>query len=222
MLPLREKYDKIMLVMNYNSLEVNLKEFFNKYSFAMVKLFVYQCVIGIFGNVLALTFAKSAPLKIVVSIFSLLFYSFLCYMLVWEIGSKDNPAIEAKRMKYKPLSGLYMALGAAIPNLIIATIHAVSLPFANSNKLLSGICAISRIILLFIEGMFTGILSAIKLDGMALNNFWWTYFIISAPAVIVATLAYILGSKNIHFTKVLLPVTPEDMEIRRERKINKK
>ena len=188
----------------------------------MVKLFVYQCVIGLFGNVLALTFAKSVPLKIIVSVFSILFYSFLSYMLVWEIGSKDNPAIEGKRMKFNPLSGLYMAFGAAIPNLIIATIHAICLPFAGSDKLLSGICAISRIVLLFIEGMFTGILSAIKLNGMALNNFWWAYFIISVPAVIVATVAYILGCKNIHFTKVLLPVTPEEMEITREKKMRKK
>jgi hypothetical protein len=37
----------------------------------------------------------------------------------------------------------------------------------------------------------------------------------------VAALAYILGTKNLHFTKILLPVTPEEQEIKREKKLKK-
>ena len=199
-----------------------MKDFFSKYSFGMVKLFVNQCVIGLFGNVLALTFVKSTLLTVIISILSMIFYFFLNYMLVWEFGSRDNPAIEAGRMKYRPLTGLYMAIGAAIPNLIIATIHALCSPFAMSDKLLSGICAISRIVMLFIEGMYTGVMSAIKIGDIPLNNFWWAYFVITVPAMLVAAVAYILGSKNIHFTKVLLPMTPEELEIKREKKMKKK
>lgn len=198
-----------------------MKAFFNKYSFAMVKMFVNQCVIGLFGNVLALAFVKSTALTIVISILSMIFYFFLNYMLIWEVGSKDSIQIDAGRMKYRPLTGFYIALGAAIPNLLIATVHALCLPFAMSNKLLSGICAISRIIMLFIEGMYTGIMSAVKIGEAALNNFWWVYFIITIPAMIASAAAYLMGRKNIHFTKVLLPMTPEELEIKREKKKNK-
>ena len=201
-----------------------MKAFFNKYSFSMVKMFINQCVIGLFGNILALftSSIKSTPITIAIGLFAILFYFFLIYMLIWEIGSKDSIPIEAGRMKYNPLTGLYIAIGAAIPNLVFATAHAVCFPFANSNELLSGICAISRIVMLFVEGMYTGIMSVISIGGAPLNNFWWAYFIITLPVIPVAAVAYVLGKKNIHFTKLLLPLTPEELEIKREKKMKNK
>ena len=201
-----------------------MKAFFDKYSFAMVKMFVNQCVVGLFGNVLALftSSIKSTPVTIAIGAFAILFYFFLIYMLIWEIGSKDSISIDAGRTKYLPLTGLYIAIGAAIPNLVLATAHAICFPFANTNQLLSGICAVSRIVMLFVEGMYTGIMSVIKIGGVPLNNIWWAYFIITVPIMIVSTVAYILGRKNVHFTKILLPMTPEELEIKREKKMNKK
>lgn len=201
-----------------------MKSFFNKYSFIMVKMFVHQCVIGLFGNVLALFTASvnSTPLTIAIGLFSILFYFFLIYMLIWEVGSKDSTTINSGRTRYLPTTGMFIALGAAIPNLFLALLHSVCLPFANSSEILSGFCGISRIVMLFIEGMFTGIMSVIKIGGVAINNYWWTYFIIALPVIPVAATAYILGVKNIHFTKVLLPMTPEEQEIKREKKKNKK
>ena len=201
-----------------------MKKFFDKYSFGMVKMFVNQCVIGLFGNVLALctAFIDSTPLTIGISIFSMLFYFFLIYMVAWEFGSKDMPAIEANRMKYVPLTGLFMALGANIPNFLLATIHAACLPFAQTNELLSGICGISRVIALFIDGMYTGIMSVIMIGENAMNTQWWAYYVIIIPSLIVSAVAYVLGSKDIHFTKLLLPLTPEEMEIKREKKMKKK
>ena len=201
-----------------------MKAFFNKYSFAMVKMFVNQCVVGLFGNVLALftSSIKSTPVTIAIGAFSILFYFFLIYMLIWEVGSKDSISIDGGRMKYNPLTGLYIALGAAIPNLILAAAHAICFPFANTNEILSGICAISRIVMLFVSGMYTGIMSVIKIGGVPLNNVWWAYFVITAPIMIVSAVAYVLGRKNIHFTKVLLPMTPEELEIKREKKMKKK
>ena len=201
-----------------------MKNFFKKYSFGMVKLFVTQCVIGLFGNVLALFSAsiKSTPVTIAISIFSMLFYFFLIYITVWEIGSKDIPAIEGGRLKRSDLTGFYIALGANIPNFAIAVIHVICLPFANTNELLSGICGISRIVSLFINGMYTGILSVIKIGGDAINTQWWAYFIITIPSLIVATAAYSTGCRDIHFTKLLVPLTPEEMEIKREAKNKRK
>lgn len=201
-----------------------MKTFYSKYSFAMVKMFINQCVIGLFGNVLALftSSIKSVPVTIAIGAFAILFYFFLVYTMIWEIGSKDSIPIDAGRTKYNPLTGLWIAIGAALPNLILATVHALSFPFAQSSKLLSGVCAISRIVMLFINGMYTGIMSVIKIGTVPLNNLWWAYFVIALPIMVVAATAYILGRKNIHFTKVMLPVTPEELEIKREKKMNKK
>ena len=200
-----------------------MKSFFNKYSYIMVKMFIHQCVIGLFGNILALFSAsvKSTPVTIAVGIFGILFYFFLIYMLIWDIGSRDRNSIDSGRSEYLPFAGLFIAIGAAIPNLFLALLHAICFPFAASNEFLSGVCAISRIVMLFINGMYTGLMSAIKIGGVAINNFWWTYFIISLPIMAVAALAYVLGTKNLHFTKILLPITPEEQEIKREKKIKK-
>jgi 7-cyano-7-deazaguanine synthase len=65
--------------------------------------------------------------------------------------------------------------------------------------------------------MYTSILSAIKVGDVELNDKWWMFFILPIPAIITATVAYMLGSKEIHFTKLLLPVTPEELEIKREK-----
>ncbi len=201
-----------------------MKNILKKHSFGMVKLFVTQCVIGLFGNILALFSAsvQSTPVTVAVGIFSMLFYFFLIYITVWEFGSKDIPAIEAGRMKRSDLTGLYIALGANIPNFALALIHAVCLPFANSNELISGICGIARVATLFIHGMYTALMSVIKIGDAAINTQWWAYFVIIIPSIIVSTLAYSAGSRDIHFTKLLLPLTPEEMELRRERKNKKK
>ena len=201
-----------------------MKTIFKKYSFGMVKLFITQCVLGLFGFVLALTALQANSLSVTIGIIALSigFYLFLIYVTTWGFGSKDMPAIEAGRMKRSVSTGLIIGIGANIPNLLLAIIHSATLPFAQSNRVLSAICGITRIIYLFINGMYTSILSAIKVGDVELNDKWWMFFILPIPAIITATVAYMLGSKEIHFTKLLLPVTPEELEIKREKKMNKK
>ena len=71
-----------------------MKTFFKKYSFGMVKLFITQCVLGLFGFVLALTALQADSLAVTVGIIALSigFYLFLIYVTTWGFGSKDMPA----------------------------------------------------------------------------------------------------------------------------------
>jgi hypothetical protein len=55
-----------------------------------------------------------------------------------------------------------------------------------------------------------------------LNKAWWVYFVIIIPALLVSTVSYYFGTKNIHFTPLLNPVNPEKEEIKRMNKLNKK
>ncbi len=203
-----------------------LKNFFKKYSYLMVKLFITQCVIGLFGNVLALAGVKaeSGALTIAISVFSIVFYLFLIYLPVWEVGNKDKSAIDGERIKFSPLTGLYIGLGANIPNYLLAIIQFSLLPLAKTTEgVFSAISGISNIIFMFINGTYTGILSeGAFAEGFALHDYWFMYFLISVPSLIVTTIAYVLGVKEIYLSKAMVPVNPEELEIKRDKKNNQK
>ena len=67
------------------------------------------------------------------------------------------------------------------------------------------------------QGMYSGIL-AIDVGGAPLNTYFFVYFLIPLPAILICTLSYFFGIKNYHFTKLLISETPDEAEIRREKK----
>ena len=204
---------------------ITLKQFFSKYSYRMVKLFVTQCVISLFGNVLAFASlnTESNTLMILSGALSIAFYLFLVYMSAWEAGSQDKPAIDGGRQKFSATTGLYIGIGANIPNFVLAIIYIALLPFSTHVEgVVSTICGLSKIIFMFINGMYTGILSeGVFAEGLALNSFPVMFFVIALPAIICTILAYIAGTKDFHLTRVLLPLNAEEQEIKRDQKREK-
>lgn len=178
-----------------------MRGFFSRYSYNIVKMFVNQFAISIFGAVLAMATAASGNnvLTLVVSIFAILFYLFLLYTLTWEVGAKDKIAVDAGKKQYKPLTGLYMALIANIPNFVIAIVYAIAYPAMSNAQWVGNIGAIARVASIIIEGMFLGTTSVINVGGNALSTHWWTYFLITVPAIVVSWIAYFLGHKNFGF-----------------------
>ena len=73
-----------------------MKAFFSKYSYSIVKMFVNQFAISIFGSVLAMATASAGNdlLTLIVSCFAIVFYLFLIYTMVWEIGAKDKISVD--------------------------------------------------------------------------------------------------------------------------------
>ena len=203
----------------YNFSEENtVREFMQKHSYSAVRLFVNQIAISIFGLVLAIACGKveNETLKIVASVGAILFYLFLLYAAMWEVGSNDKFGIENGKIKSLPLTGLYIALIANTLNIILAVIITIS-SFAPDGGTLHAVGAISSVIALFIEGMYTGLLS-VDLNGIPLNDYWLSYFIIIIPSLAVSALAYWFGVKGYHFSRILIPENPEDAEIKREKK----
>ena len=91
-----------------------MRKFFHDYSYNIVKMFVNQFAISIFG--VSLTFATTSAhgesqgfdtLTVVVSILSVLFYLFLIYTLAWEIGAKDKISVDAGKKPYRPHLGIW-------------------------------------------------------------------------------------------------------------------
>lgn len=193
-----------------------MKAFFSRYSYTIVKMFLYQFAISLFGSTLAMatTSSGNSTLTIVVSICAAAFYLFLLYVMVWEIGAQDKISVDVGKKEYKPFTGLILSLIANIPNFIIAILFAVGYPsMAAGGEWGSNICAVMKLLLFILEGMYLGIVTAIKMDvaGVVqqLNNLWWPYFLMPLPAIITCSVAYFLGHKNIHFTSVVLYQEPK-------------
>ena len=182
-----------------------MKEFFKKYSYTAVKLFLNQIAIALFGVGLAFATARAEKntLLIITSIFSVAFYLFLQYAVMWEVGAKDGISAEARKEKRGLWRGFVIALVANSVNLIIA-FFSMFRDLAVAGSGLSRMGAGFRFVALMIEGMYQGIL-ATPFRGLYLRDFAWVYFAIIAPAVIVSGVAYILGSYNLHATNILIP-----------------
>ena len=193
--------------------------FFKKYSYTVVKLIVNQFAISILGNVLAIAcgMAKNYTLMLVTSIFAVLFYVFLNYSALWEIGYKEIPSIATGRLARRPLAGLYMSLLAAIPNVLLAVLVTLG-NLLSDIKFFSTLGGITAMVAIWLEGMYTGILSFIKIDGHAANSYWISYFIIIIPGLIAGWLGYYFGIRNFHLTRILIAETPEEAEKKRVEK----
>ena len=182
-----------------------MKEFFKKYSYTMVKLFVNQFAIALFGVGLAFVsgYSESNTMKIVTGIGSIVFYLFLLYAHMWEIGAKDGISAVARETSRGLWRGFAIGLGANSINLLLA-LFILPGAFAPLGSTLDGMSAAFSVIALLLEGMYIGILS-LPLGGIALNQYAWVYFAITVPAIVVCGVAYILGSFNLHATNILIP-----------------
>ncbi len=182
-----------------------MKAFFKEHSFDMVKLFLNQIAMTVFATMLTLAAVKNPTLSLAVSIFSVLFYLFINYSAVWEIGAKDKIRIDAGRIAPMPTKGMYIALGAALPNILLTILIGVGLLFDTvGGQKLSLAC---NVIMRLTNGTYLGILDSIEAalfaDTARLADMWWWFFVINVPAIITAWIAYILGSKNINIASVL-------------------
>ena len=192
-------------------------EFIKKHSYDMMKMFLNQFAIAIFGLVLALAtgMAENDTLQIVSSVGAILFYLFLLYALTFEIGSKDKTAVEYGRIKPRPLTGLLISLGANVINILLAVLIALG-SFSNS-AFLSNIGGAAAAAALLLEGMYTGLL-AVNVGGIPLNAMIWPFFAIVLPALLTSAAGYYFGMKGWHLTKILIPKNAEEIELAKEKK----
>ena len=183
----------------------------------MVKMFLNQFAISLFGLVLTIATSKRPTLRNLSSGFAILFYLFLLYVMTWEIGFKDKNSVDLGKKARRPLTGLGISLCANIPNFFFACAIALGKLLPNV-PFFSKFGGLSVGAALFTEGMYTGLL-ANDLGGSALNSYWWIWFVITIPAMATCALAYWLGLSDIKFTSLFDPVYPEsDREPKKRKK----
>ena len=201
-----------------------MKAFFERYSYESVRLALNQIAISMFGFALAMTAGKaeSDALLLWSSIGSIVFYLALTYGTAHKTGSGDRLSIQYGKIPFRPYLGLVLSLIANSVNLLLAILITVG-QLAEIGELES----ISRLIALLIQGMYQGVLATVSVGGVTLNGIWWSYFVITLPAMLVATLGYIAGAKDFHITKMGIPDLPESdrptkQELREQKELEKK
>lgn len=196
-----------------------MKAFFERYSYESVRMLLNQVAISMFGFALAMTSfkAESDALLLWSSIASVFFYLALTYGTAWRTGSGDRLSIQYGKIPYRPFRGLILSLLANSINLILAVLITVGI-----------LCEIPVLediptaIALLSQGMYQGLMVVIKVGGVALNDIWWAYFLITVPAMAVSLVGYIAGAKDFHITKMGIPELPEsDRPTRKELKEQK-
>lgn len=176
--------------------------FFKKYSYIIVKLFLNQFAISLFG--VALSFACSRAnnnaLLLVTSIFAVLFYLFLQYAVMWEVGAKDGITATARHTSRGLWRGFAIA-GCANALNILAALLVMTKIFTGGHNPVS---AVGQFIAMILQGMYQGILSQ-PVGAAQLHDFVWAYFLLVVPAVLVCGVSYIIGNYNLHATNILIP-----------------
>ncbi len=173
----------------------------SRYSYESVHLFLNQFAIGLFGITLALAagMAKNETLRIVTSVFSIIFFLFLQYIAMWKVGANDRLSADLGKLEKDYSVPLKMWLLSNSLNLLLALLISLAMWF-NEVSVLTSIGGVATVIKHIIEGMYTGVL-AIRVGGVPLNSFWFMYFLTTLPALAVIFVAYALGFNNFKLFK---------------------
>ncbi len=182
-----------------------MKDFFKRYSYESVHLFLNQVAIGLFGLVLALAagMAENNGLKIVTSVFSILFFLFLQFSSVWRVGAEDRVSVDLGKRKRDLWVPVKMWLLANSLNLLLALLITLGIFFSDV-KAFSSIGGVAATIKYIIEGMYTGVLS-VRVGGEPLNTLWFMHFLTTLPALFVVFASYLCGLNNINFGGLFSP-----------------
>ena len=179
-----------------------MKNFFKQNISVIIKLLINQIGMMIFG------FTVTTAAEVIVgdtgllfgSIFSVIFYLVLIYNTVWEVGAKDKIRIDGNREKYSAVKGFWLSFAANIPNLLIAVLILVGFVFGKTDgafgyEWAGSLHFVAGFAAMILEGMYLGLILVLMPNNPVV------YFIIIIPALVVCTIGYIFGAKNIRIGK---------------------
>ncbi|MBQ3709037.1 MAG: hypothetical protein II889_14205 [Clostridia bacterium] len=171
-----------------------MKEFWSENGKYVGKMLINQFGATFFGIMLVMAASAAQSqriwLRLFASCFSTLFYLYLIYNVLWEHGGQDRIRADAGRAIRKPLTGLWIAVLANIPNFIIAALIIVSQPFKDTKAWAVSLNVVGRALALLWEGMYAGIVATYSPINPIIH------LLDIFPALFVAWAAYLLGLNN--------------------------
>ena len=178
--------------------------FFKQHSYEIVRLFLNQVALGVFGIVLfsATLVAGDGEysyLTLLASIGSVLFYMYILFATMRELGAKDKIRIEGVGMNEDKNWGIKVALFSQIPNLFVLLLMVLGWFFAyvlHVGGFGLNLFSISYIIIGFLQAPYKGIQGAIvpvlETGGQCISCAL-LYLVSTLPAILVCWGGYRLG-----------------------------
>ena len=184
-------------------------KFFKENSYDIVRLFINQIGITIFSMILYtavgmvnIESGTKISIKVILSIFSILFYFALLYTVAWDWGAKDKIRIDGGRMEPIKMKGARMAIFANIPNFVLSFVYALTMGLyvlgVEGVKNVSAVFnTITRLLMSMYLGLIQAVFSPLSAD-IFVYNFWQAvgYFVAPIFAIAVTELGYSLGGKE--------------------------
>ncbi len=161
--------------------------YFKTVSYDIVKLFVTQFVMGIYGVVVTAALRNNAALSLTVGILSVILYFFLIYSQMWEMGGRDRIRTDAGRAEKDFFRPLMMGVFANIPNFVFV-IAEIAVHFINNGIATNNV---PHVVNSLLQSYYLGIINALGLQG---NPF--TFAVTAFISVFVIFSAYVFGYKG--------------------------
>ena len=190
-------------------------KFFKENSYDIVKLLINQLGIAIFAFMLYVTASLienssvNQPLRVCISVFSILFYYALIYSATGDIGAKDRIKIDGGKYKPTPFKGGLMATFANLPNFLVVGIAIICKMIhyfggAEGFNLVFGILnALFRFFMSMYLGAIGGIFSFVTDENLGFLLESVGYFLFPIIAIAVCQLGYYLGTREWRFSNLL-------------------
>ncbi|MDD4773558.1 MAG: hypothetical protein PHZ09_08115 [Eubacteriales bacterium] len=171
--------------------------FLKSNSYIIVKMFVNQIGITVFGLVLAMATSQNEKLLLLTSIFSILFYLFLLYTMSWEAGISDKIRVDAGRMQAQPYKYFLLSFIANILNLVLGILAVFGYMLIDKSadiwlepEWAVNLYSICNAIARFIQGMYLGAVQYFTPNNPI------SLILIAFPAIIVCGFGYLIGLRG--------------------------
>lgn len=184
--------------------------FFKKNSYEIVRLFVIQMGMMIFSFIVSTAAVQvydknTKGAHLLVCVLSVLFYLFVLYTTVWNVGLARSERVQNGHEKDDKLYGAKIALYANLPNLFLCFLMIIGLfRLVFPNSFFIGIFGVARLLDGVLNANYLGIVNYLAdSDSYLLITLLSTLSVL--PSIIVSQVACTLGEKNIRVTKATPP-----------------
>lgn len=94
--------------------------YLKEHSYDIFKMMMYQFMMAMIGFIMSGATSENNALFLITSIIYTVVYFVILYLMTYEMGSKDRPAIVGGRAEFNSLKTFYMSLVANIGNIVCA------------------------------------------------------------------------------------------------------
>lgn len=170
-----------------------------------LKLFINHFVSGIYSLILFVVFTVALGGRYVAlsSLVSVFFYLYLVYSFMWEAGSKMAVGMYSSEVK-KTDGLIIMAIGSS-PFYLTTLLLNVTALFASDSAFAERTIDVVHNVLfyvnsLFSQCMYSGLFSALFGEVSKVSEYW--YLLSLLPGLVVAGVAYYMGTRNFRLRTV--------------------